>query len=346
MKVLFDIGHPAHVHLFRYVIGELQSLGHEVFVVAKKQGVITELLDFYKIEYIPVGEKKTGIFAKLWSYIPVIFKTYKLVKKNRIDVGAGVSMTLPLVGKLTSMKAISLDDDDQKQTPVFAFFANMADIVLTPETLAFEKRNKRHRTHASYHELAYLHPNRFTPDENVLHKLKVKKEEDFFILRFNSFTAHHDINQKGLSYSQKLELLEVLKKYGKVFISTEDMDTDFEAYKLPIGAQEMHSAIYFAKMFVGDSQTMTSEAAVLGTPALKCNSFAGKLSIPNELEQKYQLCYSFQPGDFDKMLDKIENLLETENLKGIWKERRKSMLEDKIDFTPFLSRLIVEQTKR
>jgi len=38
---------------------------------------------------------------------------------------------------------------------------------------------------------------------------------------------------------------------------------------------------------------MTSEAAMLGTPSLKLNSFAGKLSVPNELEQKYQLCYSF-----------------------------------------------------
>jgi len=55
----------------------------------------------------------------------------------------------------------------------------------------------------------------------------------------------------------------------------------------------MHSLLYYATMFIGDSQTMTSEAAMLGTPSLKLNSFAGKLSVPNELEQKYQLCYSF-----------------------------------------------------
>ena len=42
-------------------------------------------------------------------------------------------------------------------------------------------------------------------------------------------------------------------------------------------------------MFIGDSQTMTSEAAVLGVPSLRCNSFAGRISYINEQEFKYGL---------------------------------------------------------
>ena len=60
---------------------------------------------------------------------------------------------------------------------------------------------------------------------------------------------------------------------------------------MPIPPESIHSLLYYAKMFIGDSQTMTTEAAILGTPALKCNTFAGKLSVPNELEEKYNLCY-------------------------------------------------------
>ena len=51
---------------------------------------------------------------------------------------------------------------------------------------------------------------------------------------------------------------------------------------------------------------MTSEAAILGVPALKCNTFAGRLSVPNELEQKYGLCYAYQPCEFDRLYAHVE----------------------------------------
>lgn len=73
-------------------------------------------------------------------------------------------------------------------------------------------------------------------------------------------------------------------------------------------------------MFIGDSQTMTSEAAVLGVPSVKCNSFAGKLSVPNELEDTYALCYAFQPRRFDEFLDKIKDLLELNGRNEEWKK--------------------------
>jgi predicted glycosyltransferase len=89
-------------------------------------------------------------------------------------------------------------------------------------------------------------------------------------------------------------------------------------------------------MFLGDSQTMTSEAAILGTPALKCNTFAGKLSVPNELEEKYGLCYSYQPNAFDQFMNKAKELSETPNLKEAWAEKRQKFLNDKIDVTAFM----------
>ena len=81
---------------------------------------------------------------------------------------------------------------------------------------------------------------------------------------------------------------------------------------------------------------MTSEAAVLGTPAIKCNTFSGKLSVPNELEEKYRLCYSYTPKEFNKFLNKTEELIRTSNLKEQWQNRLKSLIADKIDVTSFL----------
>ena len=88
-------------------------------------------------------------------------------------------------------------------------------------------------------------------------------------------------------------------------------------------------------MLIGDSQTMTSEAAVLGTPAIRCNTFVGRISYLEEEEHQYNLTYGFLPTNTDAMFKKIEELLAIPNLKAVWQERRQDMLKDKIDVTAF-----------
>ena len=95
--------------------------------------------------------------------------------------------------------------------------------------------------------------------------------------------------------------------------------------------------MYYATMFIGDSQTMTSEAAVLGTPAIRSNSFVGRIAYLEEEEHKYGLTYGFLPKDFSNMYLKIKELLSNSDLKGEWKRRKENMLEDKIDVTSFFT---------
>jgi uncharacterized protein len=141
-----------------------------------------------------------------------------------------------------------------------------------------------------------------------------------------------------MNFNQKRELIVKLLKRGRVFITAEsEIEPDFADLKLPTPPELIHSVLAFAAMYVGESQTMTSEAAVLGTPALKCNTFAGRLSIPNEMENKFNLCYSFHPSDFNKLLAKIDELLSIPHLKEEWQNRRNRMLQDKIDVTGFFA---------
>jgi predicted glycosyltransferase len=284
-----------------------------------------------------MGSKGKGLFLKYFYQLFFLIKTIRIVRNIKPELGLGVSMNLPLVSKFTKMKAIGLDDDDMTVTPVFARFANKASNILTPSSLEYEKRGGDHIVYNGFHELAYLHPNQFKPDPTVFDLLGLNTDAIYFIVRFNSFMAHHDIGQKGMSYEQKKELVRKLEKKGRVFISTESqIAPEFISYRIPDRPEVMHSILAFAKLYVGESQTMTSEAAVLGTPALKCNTFAGRLSVPNELEKKYGLCYSFLPEDFKKMLSKIDELLAMPDLKAEWQKRRQKMLSEKIDVTAFL----------
>jgi uncharacterized protein len=337
MNILFEINHPGHIHLFRNLAGELDKKGISSHFLIKSEPVIEHLALFYGLKYTKMGSRAEGLTMKYLYQVGFLFKTIRIVRKIKPSLGLGVSMNLPLVSRFTKMESIGFDDDDMVVTPLFAKYANKASVILTPESLAHEGRGENHIAYNGFHELAYLHPNRFVPDSSTYEALGINKGTEYFILRFNSFKAHHDIDQTGMTFDQKKQLIGKLDEKGKVFLSAEsEIEPEFNSYKLPSRPEMMHSILAFAKMYVGESQTMTSEAAVLGTPALKCNTFAGRLSVPNELEHKYGLCYSFLPGDFENMLSKIDELLAMPDLKIEWQRRRQQMLCDKIDVTAFL----------
>jgi len=336
MTILFDINHPGHVHLLRNAYKLFVEHGHKLIVTVKEIPSAMELLDLYGIPYINIGKKDDVLGKKGINQFMYDARILKIVKKNHVDIGVGTSLNIPHVSKLSRMNSIILDDDDDEAEPLFVKFAHpFADVILTPS--AFSRKSKKAVYVNAFHELAYLHPFRFTPDESVLQEVGVEKGEPYFVLRFNAFKAYHDIGAEGLSIENKYRLVERLKSRGRLFITTErGIDDGLKQYQLKLSPEKTHSLLYFAAMFVGDSQTMTSEAAVLGTPALKCNSFAGRLSVPNELEQKYGLCFSFLPEQSDAFFCKVDELLAMPDIKQEWQNRRMRMLADKIDYTGFL----------
>ena len=185
-------------------------------------------------------------------------------------------------------------------------------------------------------ELAYLHPKIFTPNIEVLTKYGLSIDDKHYILRFNAFKAHNDIHESGMNLNQKRELIKLLEQFGKLFITTEkEIDPEFERNRIPIEPYEMHSFLAYSQIFVYDSQTMSSEAAVLGVPSFRCNTFAGRISYLEEEEKRYGLTYGFLPRQFDWMLDAIKIVLKDPDSKAKWSIKRNRMLEDKIDVTAF-----------
>ena len=349
MNILIDINHPAHVQLLRNLYNTLVGNGHTVYVLVKDIPSAKKLMDMYHIPYQQIGEKNDKLFIKGLEQIIYDLKIWWFAMRHKIDIGIGSSINLAHVSRFCRMKSIILDDDDDEVEPLFAKYAHpFASVVLSPD--GTPRKVKSVVYYPAYHELAYLHPNRFTPDRSVLNEAGVKYEilidgtvkllEPYFILRFNAFKAHHDVGVVGLTIENKRRLVNMLSKIGKVFITTErNIDEEFLPYQLKISPEKAHSLIYYATMLIGDSQTMTSEAAVLGTPAIRCNTFVGRIHYLEEEEHKYGLTYGFRPEQSDAMFAKIEELLAmgTANLKAEWTIRRQKILDDKIDYTAFLT---------
>lgn len=335
MRILIDIAHPAHVHLIKNTYFELVKRNHKIWVTVKEIPEAIELLKIYDIPYTNLGFKSDSIIGKAVSQVFYNFFVLLFVIFKKIEIGFGSSLTLAQVSKISKMKSIILDDDDDEVEPLFVKYAHtFANVILSPECV--KRNSKKCIKYNGYHELAYLHPNRFIPDQTIIKELGLKPNEEFFIVRFNAFKAHHDLGVNGLSLENKRKLINLLLERGRVYITSErNIEKEFEKFQLNVSPEKIHSLIYFANMFVGDSQTMTSEAALLGTPAVKLNSFAGKLSVPNELENKYNLCFSYLPSQVNEFFDKIEEILNTKEIKSIWKENLKILHKEKIDVTTF-----------
>lgn len=101
----------------------------------------------------------------------------------------------------------------------------------------------------------------------------------------------------------------------------------------------MHSALFHADLYIGDSQTMAAEAAVLGTPSIRFNDFVGEISYLEELEHKYQLTFGIRTSDPGKLLNKISDILQIPNVKEKWNSRREKLLNDCTDLTELLVKI-------
>lgn len=349
MNILIDIGHPGHVHLLHGVAEEMKKRGHKLFYSVREIPVAKRLMEHYGMTpWVDLGGKKDSLLGKAETVISQDMQLMRFVRRNHIDLGLSSGLVLSHVSKLTSIKAFMFDDDDDAAEPLIVKYGHpLTDVIFTPNCI--HRKTKRAVYYAGTHELAYLHPKRFAPNPSVLQHADLHEGERFFIMRFVALKGHHDVGQQGLTLKQKEALVNLLKPHGRVIITSERaIEPEFEPYRLPVPPEEIHSLMAYSSMFLGDSQTMTSEAAVLGVPALKCNTFAGRLSVPNMLEQRFDLCYAYQPSQFEEMYHHIEQLLahDPEELKNEWQEKRQRMLQEMIDPTEFFVKYIETIKKR
>lgn len=356
MNILIDIVHPAHVHLLRNFYHEMVGKEHKVVVTCKHIPSAMQLLEMYEIPYIYLGEKKDNILLKAFEQLWYNVKLLRIARHEKCTIAVGSSITLAHIAALSRwtilrprINAILLDDDDDEVEPLYAKYGHpFADVVLSPKETP--RLTKKVIYYPAYHELAYLHPNRFVPDPSVLDDAGIHYERDasgnvenvepYFVMRFNAFKAHHDVGVVGLTIENKRRMVQLLSQHGKVFITTErNIDDEFLPCQLRVPQDKIHSLLYYATMFLGDSQTMTSEAAVLGTPSIRCNTFVGRIHYLEEEEHRYALTYGFRPENSEAMFRLVEELLAKGNaeLKAEWANKRGLLLQEKIDYTTFLT---------
>jgi predicted glycosyltransferase len=334
MRVLVDVSHPALAHVFAHVVRALESRGHSWAVVARDKDVTLALLDAYGIAYevvAPAGRGHAGRVAEL-ARREIGFA--RVARRFRPDVITGTSVHAARVAKLVGARSAVLNDDDAAAVPLFRWLAYpMATAIVTPTALAHERWGGRHLTYPGYHALFYLHPARFTADAAVRSEMGLAAGEAYAIVRLSALAAHHDVGVRGVSEGLLRALRQRVGHRLRIFVSSEKpLASGLEP--LPLAPHRAHHALAGARFVLGDSQTMTAEAAVLGTPAIRVNDFVGRISYLRELEE-YGLAFGFRPGREEDALAAVESILSMPDREEAFAARRRRMLAEKIDPLPW-----------
>lgn len=328
---MIDMGHPAHVHLFKNFIRELQKRGHHVLVTARDKEVTIDLLKAYNIEHIVVGKIGNSKIDLLREWIIRDYKILKIAKKFNPDVLMGMSNPCAAhVAWILGKRSILLDDTEHASFTHKITYP-FADVICTPSCYRKDLGGKQVRYNGS-HDLAYLHPKYYVPNPDVLNELGLKKDDTLIILRFISWNASHDAGQYGIK--DKAKFVHELEKYGKVLITSETkLSSEFEKYRIKISPQKLHDLLYYSSLYIGEGGTTASESATLGTHAIHISTTAKHCGVFDELH-KYELMWTFD--DENGSIELAKELLSKPNLWKLGKEKRNLLIKDHINVTDFM----------
>lgn len=333
-RILFDVTHPAHVHLFRPAIREFVARGHVVGITSREKDVTTDLLSAYGLPHTPLSIQGKGPLGLVTEWLT---REVRLLRVARtFDPDVIVSRLNPAVAHVSRVLGCRsvVFHDTELAGGLARVTLPFVDVVCTPERFdgSYPGRQVRYE---GYHELAYLHPTRFTPDADRLAALGIDVDEPYAVVRLVSGEAHHDIGVDGLSGGLLRTVIDRLEARGDVYLTSEgELPPDLEPYRTQVPPDVVHDLLAFADVYVGDSGTMAAEAAVLGTPAVRFAPFERLLSNFVELETTYGLVRSASDGE--GLLAALSDVLATPDLAATWERRRDRMLADKIDVTTFV----------
>lgn len=337
MTILVFLSHPAQFLFYRNPVQRLRDKGHFVFIVIKTKDVLKELLEEAGWDYLVIHQKKRSksYFSFFRNLIIRDFRIRRIAKVIKPDVLMGSDASVAHIGKLLGIPCITTLEDD------YTVIRNLARLtypftthILTPGPCNVGKWQHKKVAYEGYMKLSYLHPSVFQPDRS---KIYPGVEEEYFIIRLSGLEAHHDFGVKGVGEVLLDNIIEVLKREGRIYITSEKpLPERYQKYLLKIAPSEMHHYLYFAKMLICDSQSMAVEASMLGTPNIRISSFKGKISVLEELENKYGLTSGFLPGENEKVITKIRELLQIESSTAQYHSRNLQMLNEKIDVASFV----------
>ena len=269
MRVLFDFVHPANSLVFFHTLRSLKAEGADVKIVSRNKDVLVPLLNEFGFEHTPIstaGEGKIGLAKEL---IQRDFRLWNIARRFRPDVMVGYGgVAISHVGKLTAIPSLSFYDTEHAKLQIQLAVPFITEWHV-PESWRGMEAPGRTFHFKGGKQLAYLHPDHFRPDPDIASAAGWDSSRDNFLVRTVSWKAAHDDGLSGISPDRLRAIVAHLSQIGKVHISAEgELPSDLEPMRYRASPAKFHHLLGHCRLYCGESDTIASEAVMLGVPAL------------------------------------------------------------------------------
>lgn len=334
MNILVDVTHPAHLHFFRPAMGEWRKRGHTVTVVARDKDITLQLLELYGFSYACLSKARKGVVGLALELMEHESRLLGVIRKTRPDVLLEVAGTFIVHASFLTRTTSLVFYDTENARLSNAITYPFATRVITPDCYKGDV-GRKHIRYAGYQELAYTHPNWFTPNPNVLDELNLEQDEKLFLIRFVAWESGHDVMLRGFSAEGKRRLVKVLSEHGRVVITSEaELPPDMQPFQTRVLPNRIHDLLAYSTLYIGESATMASESALLGTPCIYVSP-VGR-GYTDQQEREYGLGYTIHPEQEEQAIELALELARRKNLHEEWQVKRQRLLQEKIDVTAWL----------
>lgn len=335
MRILFEVTHPKHAHLFRHAMVECIQQGHTIAVTAREKDVTLRLLDAWREQIGDVQvlsqQGPKGMFGLAKELVIRDWRLFHVCRKFKPDlIVARVGPSAAHCGRLLGIPVVVFEDTDDARLQQWISFP-LATHVCTSRHYA-KSWGQKHIRYDSFDEMAYLHPNRFTPDLSIAEEAGLQPGR-YIVVRCVSWQASHDVRQHGFGKNSLTEFIERLNRFLPVVITSETtLPSVLKSYQLKVAPEEFHHILAGARLTVGESSTVATEGAMLGVPGVLINTM--HWSSINRLVTEYGLIH--QTTDLDRALECVDQWLNDPDHGSRTREKHQRLLAENVDLTQWM----------
>jgi predicted glycosyltransferase len=352
MRILIEAHHPAHIHFFKHPVRAWRERGDEVLMLGRDRDVMKQLLAANP--HIP-SQLITG--ARQGNRFPLREMLARQAAVAEAIQQFRPSLVVSLMGSYTQAARLFrvpniIFTDSEFQSFNHKIAHPFATRIYTPQCFWKPLGKKQHR-YRGYHELAFLHPRRFTPRREVLSRLRVNggpgangargdsppEPGDYVVVRVSAWDTLHDVGESGLGNTFEPMMRELLARHS-VYVVPEGgkIAPEWERYKLAVPPEEYHDVLAFARLVVTEGASTASEAACLGVPSVYINTT--RRGYLEDQERRYRLVFNFT--DPRAAARRVSELLAHPPSAAELAAAQKRLVEEHIDVSDF----VVEELDR
>ena len=345
MRFLIEAHHPAHIHFFKNPVRIWRERGDDVLLIGRDRDVMKQLLAAYS--YIP---SRIVTRARGSGRFPL-----REMLERQAAVASAIrafrpTLVLSLMGSYTQAARVLgvpniIFTDSEFQSFNHRIAHPFATRIYTPECF-WKPLGEKQRRYAGYHELAFLHPSRFTPRREVLARLRVNggpsqdqapngapEPGQYVVIRTSAWNTLHDVGESGLGHAFDGVMREVLAKYSAYVVPEGGkLAPEWEKYKLSVPPEDYHDVLAFARLVITEGASTASEAACLGVPAVYINTT--RRGYLEDQEGRYQLVFNYTNAA--AAARRVTQLLAEPPSAETLKQARERLIHEHVDVTQFV----------